>query len=517
MKYNQNNILKSIVRGAGIIFFGTMFAYLTNFVYRLIISRYLGPADYGLIALGQMILNIGLIFAMFGLEEGIIRYVAYYKGQKKLAEVKGILYSALKISLPIAIIICVSLIFFSNIISNRLFNNPKFQLVLIVFSVILPLNVSLRLICSFFLALKKVEYSELILDIFRNISNLIFVFIVVILGGTIFHISISYLLATLFSFLIALFLLKYKIFPKIFVKKFKPFYDYKNLLSFSIPLLFTGIFLRVMGWADTFFLGIFKTASDVGIYNVAFPLAAAMGIFLISFGQIFYPLCSELLAKKKYFEIGKSFEVIIRWIFMITFPIFLLILFFPKDILNFLFGKEYIGGYIALVILISAYFINVITGPGIHTLKSFKKLKFVLNLNIIVVVLNVILNIILIPKYAINGAAIATAISIVLREIIIFLKVKSLIKFSYNIKNYLKYILSAIIPLIAVYLIMITFFRPYSIFKLVGALFVFSVLYLFFLLIFKSFDKEDLMIMLTIEKRLGLNLKFIKKIISKFI
>jgi len=516
MKKHDANMLKLMVRGAGLIFLGTIFAYLFNFAYRIIVSRYLGPDDYGLLAMGLMVLNIGSIFAFLGLREGIIRYVAYFKGQKRIAEAKGTFYSSLKLTFVISIVVSMLLLLFSGFISNTLFNAPTFKPVLIVFAALLPMFVILGLFGSLFLALKKPGYKELVTTIVPNLAKLILVIIFILLGGAVLQVSLAYLLAIALSVFLAFLLYHYNIRTALF-HKVRPVYDYKGLLAFSIPLFFSGVFIRVLGWADTFFLGIFRTTADVGVYNIVFALAASLGMFLTSFGQMFYPLASEMLAKKKHAAIGKLFGTIIRWIFMVTFPIFLLMFFFSKEIIKILFGKEYISGALVLVILLSAYFVNIITGPGAHALRTFGKVKFLLYINLITGGLNMILNVVLISKYGLTGAAIATAISIVLREVIIFVKVKSLICFSYSLKCYFKCIASAIIPMGVVYFILRTFFHPYSLIELAISLVCVGVIYACLLLLFKTFNKADLMIMLSIEKKLGLNLEFIKKILRRFI
>ncbi|MBW2973153.1 flippase [Candidatus Woesearchaeota archaeon] len=516
MQKKKRQVLKTVASGAGIIFFGSLFAYFANFIYQIIISRYLGPADYGLISLGQMVLNVGMILSLLGLNEGLVRYSAYYLGRKNVAKIKGVLLAVLKITIPASILVTFLLVFFSKFIAIQIFKNAEFIPILIVFALIIPIHVLLRIIAQFFLALKKPGYNQFIRVIFRNMVNIILVLAVVLIGGNVFQVSLAYLISVVVSAIFGIVLLECKIFP-ILRNKIKPFYNYKKLIMFSLPLLFTGVFLKIMGWADTFFIGFFKTAAEVGVYNVAFPVAAAMGMFLAAFGTIFYPIISELLGKKERFEIGHIFEVIMRWIFAVTFPIFLLILLFPKDILKIMFGKAYVAGSTALLILTAAYFINVITGPGVHTLKAFKKVKFIFYLNFGIVILNLVLNILLIPWCGITGAAIATGISIGLREIIIFFKVKRLIKFSYNIKYYIKYILSAAIPLLVIYWALNTFFQSYYLITVIIALAVFVAIYLFLLLLLKSFSKEDLVIIRALEKKSGLNLKFIKSFIKHFI
>jgi len=508
--------LKQVARGAGIIFIGGIFAYLSNFIYRLIISRYLGPAEYGLISLGQMMLSFGILIALLGLNQGMIRYVSYYRAKKDLSKVKGYLLGSLKISLPISILISFLIIFFSGFISNNIFHSAAFQKILIIFGVTIPFNVILVYLTNFFLAYKKPEYKEIVRTFCRNVFNLIITIFVVIIGGSVLQISYAYLTAIIISIIIGFFILEKKVMPLV-RSKTKASYDYNKLLKFSLPLFFSGVFLDIMKWADTFFLGYFTNEIQVGIYNVAFPLAAGLGIFLASISVMFFPIVSELIAKKNHKEISSIFEVALRWIFISAFPIALLIILFPEYIIKFLFGKEYIAGSTALVVITLGYFVHVITGPSQQIILAFEKTKYLFKLNSIIVTLNLILNIILIPIYGINGAAYATAISLALKEMIIFFKVKTMIKFRYDFRYYFKYMLSAIIPLFLVYSILIYFFRPYSTIELIIALILYSISYLTLLFLFKGFSKEDIGIMLAIEKKFGLNLKFIKKILKKYI
>ena len=517
MSKSDHKILKQIVRGAGIIFLGTFFAYFANFLYKLIIARYLGPADYGLISLGQTILNFALVLAVCGLNSGVIHYVAYFRGQKAFAKVKGTFYSALKISMFAGILLSVLLIILSGFISENIFHTPKFQPILIVFALVLPFHVFLRLLGALFLALKKAEYRELTRTVAKNVLNLVLVSILIFFGRGVFDISLAFLVAVFASALLGFLLYRYKLFPKFFAKKKLPVYNYRMLLSFSVPLLFVGFFFNMVGWSDNFFIGYFGSPADVGVYNAAFLLAAAMGMFMSSFGLIFYPISSELLARKKNVKISKTFNAILRWIFLVLLPIFLLLLFFPRSILQILYGKEYAVAAPALMIVSCAFFFNVLTGPGIRILQSFKKIRFIFVVNLFVFLLNLFLNLILIPLWGIIGAAIATAISMILRELILFLKAKSLINFSFQYLVYVKCILSGLISLGLLLHFSDLFKKPYSLIEFLLFLLFFGCVYLFILIIFKFFNKHDILILSAIKRKLGLNSTFLNKFINKFL
>ena len=114
----------------------------------------------------------------------------------------------------------------------------------------------------------------------------------------------------------------------------------------------------------------------------------------------------------------------------------------------------------------------------------------------------------MIPTYGINGAAIATGISIVLRELIILSFARRIIKFKLKLKYYIKYIASAIISLSIIYSTTI-FFEVNTNIKLILLVLVFLGLYVSGLILLKAFSKEDIEIMYAIENKFGLNLNFL--------
>jgi O-antigen/teichoic acid export membrane protein len=509
----QSNILKQVAGGAGIIFIGTFLFYVFRFAYQVVIARYLGPEDYGLISLGIMILNLSILIPLLGINEGIVHYIAYYRSIGNKIRLKSTFLTALKITLPLSIITTATLIFFSKQIAINLFHNAELTPILIIFSLIIPFYTLLILAVNAMVALKKPEYTIISRIFGREFINLLLTITIVLIGGTVLQLSLIYLLSFAIGSLLSLYLLEYKVFP--FIRsKIKTVHEYKELLAFSMPLFFSGIFLKIMSSIDTFFLGYMKTTVDVGIYNAVLPLAASLGIFLIAFSQMFYPIMSELHAKKQHTELARTYSIVLRWIFMLSFPVMILSLLFPKYILSILFGTNYATGATAFTILIVAYFIDVITGPAVRILMTLKKTKLIFYINAIVMILNVVLNIILIPLYGITGAAIATGISIVLREIIIFNTARKYIQFGYKLKSYFKYTLSAILPVLLIYPAMklITI----SIISLMVAVAVFFGLYLLLLLLFKSFRKEDKMIILAMSEKVGIDLTFFEEIVKKF-
>ena len=509
------NLLKQITKGAGIMFFSVFVLYIIEFLNKLVVSRYLGPADYGLIALGYAILNIGILFSLLGLNEGVSRYVPHFLEKKEPTKIKGTILAAIKVSLLISTIICSILIIFSKEIAVGIFHSEKFIPILIVFSLTIPFFVLIILFNSFVLSFKKPEYNLFGYTLGKHFINLILIIIFVYLGSSILQISLIYLFTTIFSVILFLFFIQKKIFPFL-ISKLPAKYDYKSLLKFSWPLFLSGFFSIVLGWTDTIFLGFLKTNYEVGIYNIALPLAAAQYIFLAMFSRIFYPIMVQLHTRKDYEGISKLYSTLLRWIFAFSFPFFLILVLFPKRILSILYGSEYVVGSTVLVILSVAYFIEIMMGPTAEALMTFNKTRFIMLLNIATSIMNVALNLLLIPFYGMIGAAFSTGISLIFRKIMMIIRLRNKLNFFSESKYIIKYFSAGILSIGFVHLIL-NRIGSYGVILLLLSFVSFMLIYFILLLLLRAFSKEDLMIMGAIEKKLGLNLNFLKRFVGKFV
>ena len=103
--------------------------------------------------------------------------------------------------------------------------------------------------------------------------------------------------------------------------------------------------------------------------------------------------------------------------FFLTIPILILILFFSEFILR-LFGEQFILGSLCLNILIAGQLINVLCGSVGYILNMTEYQNIFKWIIVFTVIMNVVLNIVLIPLYGIFGAAVASMISLILWNMI---------------------------------------------------------------------------------------------------
>ncbi len=509
--------LQKVARGAGIVFVGSIASIILAFVSRILIAKHYTEEEYGIFSLGYAILFISVMVGTLGLQEGTARQIAYYKGKEKNEVIWNIIFYSLLFGMVAGTFLFVFLFSFSNIISVKIFHLLRFSYYLQMFSVSIPFYVWLFIITAIFRGFGSVKEKVIFNDLLRNALFLIFLSYIVFENFAFRWVVISFSASIIVSLLIfsLYFIFKIKIIlAKSSIKK----YDFgigKELLIFSLPLLLVTILNQVMSWTDTLMLGYFKTATVVGLYNAALPLGQFISLALGSILFIYMPVISELYAKNKLYEIKRSYTILTKWLSAATLPLVLIFLFFPRTTLSFLFGCKYVLAATPLQILVLGFFLNNLLGPNGATLLAMGKTKFLMCVTFAAAVINVALNIILIPSYGMNGAAIATVVAIVSINIVRSIKLYSISGIHSLEKNIVKPILLSVVLVLIIYFIaknilVVTFWMLPILF------FIFLILYAFFLVITKSLDREDLEMLLTIEKKTGIDLSLMKKIMKKF-
>jgi O-antigen/teichoic acid export membrane protein len=449
------------------------------------------------------------------LGEGSTRYIAYFRGKNEEGKVKGIISASIKIAIIASISLAVISFFISDFISVNIFHTPELSTPLKIFSIAIPFTVLINVFIAIFRGFDRVDAKVYFQDIFRPVLYLLFLITVVLFGLSFLGVIYAYLASIAVTCVVFVMYMLKK--PPLSIRSGGSVANpmTKELLFFSVPLLAVSILVMVMSWTDTLMLGYFKTPDVVGLYNAALPLAHLLPVVLVSLNFIYVPIISQLYSKNLIEEMKRNFAVLTKWIFLLTLPLFFIFFLFPDVVLILLFGPRYIGATLALQILAVAFFCNASLGFPQSTLLVIGKSKFLMCVFLISAIINIILNIALIPPMGIVGAAIASAFSLIVAKILNTTKLYRISTIHPFTKNYLK-----IAGLLVVFLFVFYILRN----LVILSFWMFMVLFLLFLVVYglsvlftKSFDEEDIMILLTIEKRLGINLASIKRILKRFV
>lgn len=230
------------------------------------------------------------------------------------------------------------------------------------------------------------------------------------------------------------FLVKQDIFiktdEKIGTKKFKIYFNY-------------GLFIMLKNYID------FKA---VGIYTISLTVGSAIGMVGNVFSRSVPPKISKCLEIDDNIKLEKIYKENTKQQIYIGLFLLIYLIVFSKEVLA-LMGKEYIDGYIVLILIGIGQMINIGTGMCGNIIGSSKHYKYEAYFNIFLLVVTVGTNMLFIPLYGIVGAAFATALTLILINIMkVIFVYRKFNMHPYRLEN-LKFIVAGIIITIILYTI----------------------------------------------------------------
>ncbi len=503
-KTNKTNPLKLefglrlLAKSSVIVFVGVMLSKIFSYLYKIVIARYYGPETYGLFSLGIMILGWFLAIFSLGLAEGIVRFVPLYRGEGNYEKIKHILRVSAKFTLICGLVASMMLFLLAEPISMGVFNNANLALFLKIFSFVIPMALLSRLFLSLLRGFEKISAYSFILNILQNGVILLALVLFLLMGlKKISSIPLSYLAGFLAAFIISFLFCKYSlhdIFGKPSLKDKIKNQVAKKLFSYSWPLMFLGIITTIFYWIDSFVLGYFKGAEFVGFYNAVVPIVALLGIFPDLFMQLFFPLITKEYAKRNSKIIVQLSKQVAKWIFLLDLPLALALFIFPGAAINILFGPQYLAAETALRILVVGGLVSsVLIGLSSTLLSMIGKSRLMLANILAMTLLNIILNVLLVPRYGINGAAIASATSWVLLSLILLVETRICINFIPLKKSFSKIFLVSLIP--AVLLVYAKQFFQINLFSLILLVSFFLLSYLLLIFLAGCLDEQDTLLL----------------------
>jgi len=467
-----------------------------NVLFQILLARALGASVYGLYALGYSVLGMAGQLSMLGLQNAAVRFGAIYQGKRDKSRVKGVFLSILFISTGSAVLVATLLLFFSNFIANDIFDEPKLTMVLRGFAFALPFYVLTSISASSARGLKCIKYSTGVPNVFHPISNLLIVGIALLLGFQLMGAVYGFVISSVLAAGLGIYLL-WRIFPEL-TSQLTPNYELRKILGYSLTLFLARFSYIILGQTDRIMLGYFSVSKDVGIYNVAAVGAAQLPIFLTSLNALFSPLIADLHSRGQMQQIERLFKIVAKWAFSLSLPAFMVIILFPKGIMM-IFGRDFIAGWLVLVTLGVSQLVRVSVGSvqAILIMTGQQKLELVNSVSLVIV--NIFLNILLIQRYGILGAAIATGISMVLISLARLIEVYILFKIHPYESSFWKPIVAGLIG--GGLLLGLSSIIPFEDWAWIGGTAIFLALYLGALRLF-GFDREDMVVLQAVKRRL---------------
>ncbi len=504
--------IKKIARGAGISMFGSIAGRSLWIVCQVIVARSLGPEAFGLYILGLVVAKISVEFARLGLHRGAMRFISIYRMDFP-GKVKGTIINATIISFMSSILMGGFVYIFADFISANIFHQTGLSDILKVFAMSIPFLSTMMVVARVSQGFQTTKYSVTMVHIIQPSVNILCVIVSTLLNFGVFGVIISYFFSHALATIIGFYFISVQ-FPGIKDKMLKPVYETKKLLKYSTPLLVSGLLIVLISWIDVLMLGFIKSPVETGMYRAASQLPLLLLMILNAISSIYAPVIAELHNNNNKKRLEKIVKASTRWIFLLTLPATLILIFSATDIMT-IHGSDYVAiGARLLIVLSIAQFINCVTGSVGQNLAMTGKQTIEMLNNIAMVVINIILNYFLILAYGVIGAAIATGISIGVVNLVRLLEVYIIYKIHPYNKSYISGIICGIVSIVLLYILNINMPELSYVMRSISNVLIVSFVFIFPFIIMKLSD-EDRLILDAVQKKLKQKTLFSKVLVNK--
>ena len=412
---------KEVVRGGAFAFSMKITGMGFNYLFIFVLAHLYGALGTGIYNIFQTVFQFFANFGKLGFDILMVREVAQYNAKGQWGSIKKLYFKVISVNVVASILCSIAMFMSAGWVANHVFLKPHLRQYFEIGALgILPFVLhSVHADC--FRGMKKI----LFYSFFQNV-------LVILISGML--LCVSYFIIHDKRVPIGIYVTAVtvaSVFSAIAWWRKSPMaaggvsseFLFSDKFKVAFSLFLTALLQVVRGWADTIFLGRYYAEEDVGIYKTAFRISTITSLTLTAFLLTVAPKIAELHAKGEFKRLASVAQNTTKLIFWTSAPVLALLIVFPGFFMG-LFGKEFIVGEIALMILAFGQFINAATGPVGNLLMMTGKQDVNRNIVLFTTALTVGLNAVVIPQYGVVGAAAVNAFGMILFNMIPFFFVK---------------------------------------------------------------------------------------------
>jgi len=407
--------MNSISKNSAITFSSQILIFASGFITLIILARTLGPSGKGIYTLIILIPTVMLKLGSLGIEVANVYFIGSKQYEPKEVVSNSLLSSILLGLLLILLFLGISRL---NVFKNYLDSNQIniFYLWLVILTV--PFSLLSGFLRNIFLGKEKIITFNKI-NIFQTIMRLVIIviFLVILRQGVSGAIN-AYIITILSVFVFIIFLIKkiteikYSFNRKLF----------KDFIGYGVKAYFANLTQFLNYRLDMFLVAFFLTPAAVGYYSITVGIAEKLWMLPGAIATVLFPRISSLQDK----DANNLTPRVARHTFFIIFIFSLMLVILIRPLIKILFGIAFLPSVKPLLILL----------PGIVALGGAKTLtadlagrgkpQFAALASFVSLAVNIPLNLWLIPKWGIAGAAFASSVAYIIATIVVviaFLKI----------------------------------------------------------------------------------------------
>src|SRR5215216_4754609 len=194
-----------------------------------------GPAQLGFYVLGITLVQITNILSQFGMDNGVVRYVAHYEAEGDVRRVRGTVIQALLVTFALSVVLSGLLFFGAGFLADKVFDKPFMETIFAAFAISVPFFTVMSMALWATQGLQTVKYATYVQYVVRPLLNLALVVVFYLFGVQVLGAVAAYILSMAFGAALALYYLR-RIFPGLLNREVRPKFESRTLFAASAPM-----------------------------------------------------------------------------------------------------------------------------------------------------------------------------------------------------------------------------------------------------------------------------------------
>ena len=468
---------KKYAKNAGLVTIANIISRLKGFILLPILTKALGAELYGTWTLISV--TISLLAPLCTLELGVA-IVRFLSAEKDKAKISKSFSSIFIVTSLIALAVSASLFVFAKPLAIAIFGGIDATFYIQISASLIFLAAIDQIMLDYFRAFQQMErYASI--SILQTIGELILTSYLVLTGFGLFGVIISLLIVRLAVSVIGFLWITSQIkisSPSLSV--IKPY------LPFTLPILPTALCYWLINLGDRYVIGYSMGADAVGVYSASYALGSLIAFFYAPIPIALFPAITNLYETNKIRELKTHLKYSLKFFLMFAIPAFFGLSILSKSLLTTLTTPEFVGGYMIVAIIALATILFNCGNINVNVLYLLKKTRTIGLLYGTLALINMVLNIILVPFIGIIGAAIATLITFMAQVFVVSRISFKRLPFDTDLKFIIKSIMSSVIMAFIIWKL-----NPYGAVNILIAVGIATGVYFSVLVLLRGFTREE--------------------------
>ncbi len=400
-----------VVKESGIGFAGSLLGTALNYGVLVVMTRFLAPDELGLFTLGQSVLAVALIVVLLGTPRALDRFIPYYMAAREYGRVRSVIRFVILLAAAISAVVMLSLAAGAGWFSRDIFKTEGLAPVLRLMLFAVPMLAWIEIVSASFTGFKELRYRVYTHQIALPTLKLGIALALFSLGYGLGGWLWAYLVSLVVTGGYALWLFWKHIASRL--RGVAPgAINLREIVSYSWPLSVSNFMVVFAANLSVLLLGYYQSAAEVGVYRVYAYMILIMTLSDNSFVRIYKPLASGFISSKSDAAGEELYKRVAKWMLTVGGYIGLIMVFLGRDIVSLLFPQGYQVVAVALVVLVLGRLVVCACGPQGAALEAFASTRISMGNAILMLGLNLVLGLLLIPRFGVLGAALSTSLAV---------------------------------------------------------------------------------------------------------